>query len=142
MRPERWLPRTPGCRSAGDLHPARPQPRGPVAASAVELLDAARAWTGAYRSADTPHVDPDGLFFLAGHQPELFHPGVWFKNFALGELGAAARGAAMNLVIDSDTLKSTALRCPCGTPDDPAPRLGPFRPPRHADSLRRAADPR
>jgi hypothetical protein len=23
---------------------------------------------------------------VGGHQPELFHPGVWLKNFALNEL--------------------------------------------------------
>ena len=34
-----------------------------------------------------PHrTDPHGLLFLAGHQPQMFHPGVWYKNFALGEL--------------------------------------------------------
>ena len=32
--------------------------------------------------------DPQGLLFLAGHQPQMFHPGVWYKNFALGKLAA------------------------------------------------------
>ena len=40
----------------------------------------------AYRQVNLPSLDPQGLIFLAGHQPELFHPGVWFKNFALGAL--------------------------------------------------------
>jgi hypothetical protein len=84
-----------------------------------ELLDAALAWTSQYRSVELPSVDPAGLVFLAGHQPELFHPGVWFKNFALGELSQRYGAAAVNLVIDSDTLKSTALSVPCGTAADP-----------------------
>lgn len=84
-----------------------------------ELLRAARDWTSAYRAVEMPGEDPDGLVFLAGHQPELFHPGVWFKNFALGELARRHGAAAVNLVIDSDTLKSTALPVPCGTADDP-----------------------
>ena len=84
-----------------------------------DLLRAARVWTSAYREVELPSDDPEGLVFLAGHQPELFHPGVWFKNFALGELARRYGAAAVNLVIDSDTLKSTALMVPCGTADDP-----------------------
>ncbi len=78
-----------------------------------------RRWTSAYRSVDLPSDDPAGLLFLAGHQPELFHPGVWFKNFALGDLSRRYGAAAVNLVIDSDTLKSTSLSVPCGTPAEP-----------------------
>jgi hypothetical protein len=53
-----------------------------------------------------------GLFFLAGHQPELFHPGVWLKNFALAGLARRHGGVAINLVVDSDTLESPSLRVP------------------------------
>jgi len=52
----------------------------------ADLLAAARRWTAAYRQVDLASDDPEGLIFLAGHQPELFHPGVWFKNFALGAI--------------------------------------------------------
>ena len=85
----------------------------------AELLSAAQAWTAAYREADGPSFDPQGLIFLAGHQPELFHPGVWFKNFALGALARQHAAAAVNLVIDSDTMKSAALPTPGGSPADP-----------------------
>ena len=85
----------------------------------AQLLEAAQAWTAAYREASPPSLDPQGLIFLAGHQPELFHPGVWFKNFALGGLARRHAAAAVNLVIDSDTMKSTSLPTPCGSPDDP-----------------------
>jgi hypothetical protein len=85
----------------------------------AELLGAAQTWTAAYRQADPPSLDPQGLIFLAGHQPELFHPGVWFKNFALGELARRHGAAAVNLVIDSDTMKSTALLTPGGSLADP-----------------------
>lgn len=47
---------------------------------------------------------------LAGHQPELFHPGVWAKNFALSGLASATARQAVNLVIDGDTLKAASLR--------------------------------
>lgn len=49
---------------------------------------------------------------VAGHQPELFHPGVWVKNFALCGLAQTHGATTLNLVVDNDTMKSTALRLP------------------------------
>ena len=49
---------------------------------------------------------------VAGHQPELFHPGVWAKNFALAGLARRHGVMALNLVVDNDTVKSTSLRLP------------------------------
>ena len=49
---------------------------------------------------------PRRSIFLAGHQPQLFHPGVWFKNFALDRLARRHGAVAVNLVVDSDTIKS------------------------------------
>ncbi|HTU89869.1 MAG TPA: hypothetical protein VMF69_07220 [Gemmataceae bacterium] len=49
---------------------------------------------------------------VAGHQPELFHPGVWVKNFALCGLARKHHAASLNLIVDDDTIKSTALRVP------------------------------
>jgi hypothetical protein len=85
----------------------------------TELLSAAQAWTGAYRETEMASLDPRGLIFLAGHQPELFHPGVWFKNFSLGDLAREHGATAVNLVIDSDTMKSSSLATPGGSLADP-----------------------
>jgi hypothetical protein len=49
---------------------------------------------------------------LAGHQPELFHPGVWIKNFALYRLAREHGATPVNLVVDNDTAKTTLLRLP------------------------------
>ncbi len=49
---------------------------------------------------------------LAGHQPELFHPGVWVKNFALNGLAHETGSIPLNLVVDNDTAKSTTLLMP------------------------------
>ncbi len=49
---------------------------------------------------------------VAGHQPELFHPGVWVKNFALCGLARKHHAAALNLIVDDDAIKSTTLRVP------------------------------
>jgi hypothetical protein len=66
----------------------------------------------------------DGPLLMAGHQPELFHPGVWVKNFALAGLARRHGGVAVNLVVDNDTVKSTALRLPALTTNgDPWPHF-------------------
>jgi hypothetical protein len=51
-------------------------------------------------------------FFLAGHQPDLFHPGVWIKNFALNGLARAHGAIPLNLIVDSDTAKTISIRVP------------------------------
>jgi hypothetical protein len=91
-----------------------------------ELLDEARRWTAAYRDVTPASTDPAGPIFLAGHQPELFHPGVWFKNFALGRVAQQHGAAAVNLVIDSDTLKTPTLRVPGGDAANPQIEAVPF----------------
>ena len=83
-----------------------------------EVLAAAVAHTSAYR--DVPTVVPDDAsIFLAGHQPELFHTGVWFKYFVLDDLSRRHGAVAVNLLIDSDVPKQTALRLITGTPEAP-----------------------
>jgi hypothetical protein len=50
---------------------------------------------------------------MTGHQPELFHPGVWFKNFLAASIAQRIEAAAINLVIDNDLVRSTSVRVPC-----------------------------
>ena len=52
------------------------------------------------------------VWLVAGHQPELFHPGVWFKNFALYHLARKHGTTSINLVIDTDTAKPALLHAP------------------------------
>ena len=49
---------------------------------------------------------------VTGHQPELFHPGVWIKNFAIAAIARQAGGRALNLIVDNDIPKSASLRVP------------------------------
>jgi hypothetical protein len=89
-----------------------------------ELVDAARQYTATYRNASAqPATD---RILLAGHQPQLFHPGVWYKNFALARLAQQHQATAVNLVIDSDTLKDATLRVPGGSVEQPVVRVIPF----------------
>ena len=97
--------------------------------------DARRAAVEAARDYFRPRGEPVPDFagdrlILAGHQPELFHPGVWVKNFALNGLARRHGLTPINLVVDNDTVKSTALRLP-------GPRRRAFgEPPRRPDAVR------
>ncbi len=54
----------------------------------------------------------EALVFLSGHQPELFHPGVWFKNFLLSKMAKKASGVAVNILVDHDLARSVVLEVP------------------------------
>ncbi len=96
----------------------------------TELLRDAIRYTGSYRkvgatlvsaAADTGTATPS--IVMAGHQPTLFHPGVWFKNFALDRVARslsrtrpAAPVIAINLVIDNDVATTSSIRVPLWDP--------------------------
>jgi hypothetical protein len=69
--------------------------------------------------------DPQPLL-VTGHQPELFHPGVWVKNFASYELARKHRGVSLHLIVDNDTVKRTTVRLPAGTLAHPSVVHVPF----------------
>jgi len=72
-------------------------------------------------------LDPDAPLLLSGHQPELSHPGVWVKNFALNALASKLGGVPLFLIADSDTLKSPVLRVPSFDGNEPrSARLQPL----------------
>ncbi len=91
-----------------------------------ELVQAACSYTRAYRDVPQTACQPGVPLFLAGHQPQLFHPGVWFKNFVLSALARQHGAVAVNLAIDSDTIKTASLRVPSGTPSAPGVESVPF----------------
>ncbi len=86
-----------------------------------EAVAAAREFMGeASPGMAIPGLSPDVPLILAGHQPELSHPGVWVKSFALNRLARQVGGVPLNLVVDNDTLKSASLRFPTWDDRDPA----------------------
>ena len=91
-----------------------------------DLFQAAQRYTASYRKLPSLVIGkPSGSLtqpppiILSGHQPELFHPGVWFKNFALSQLGQQHQAIAINLIIDSDAVKQTSIPVPTGTVSEP-----------------------
>lgn len=100
-------------------------PLAELAAQArAELIEAARDYTGQYR--DLPPPAQTDRILLAGHQPQLFHPGVWYKNFVLSRLAESERAVAINLQVDSDTIKRSSIRVPTGSIAQPALEDIPF----------------
>ncbi|HEX4588549.1 MAG TPA: hypothetical protein VH120_01390 [Gemmataceae bacterium] len=86
-------------------------PLAEVRRSAVgEMAEAARRYL-ASAGEPVPDLSAESLL-VAGHQPDLFHAGVWLKNFALNSLAREHGAAPLNLVVDNDTVKSTAVRLP------------------------------
>ena len=68
---------------------------------------------------------------MAGHQPSLFHPGVWYKNFVLSELGQRFKCTSVNLIVDNDICMSASIRTPQGPATRPSFQLVPFDTPFH-----------
>lgn len=81
-----------------------------------ESLDAAAVYSAAagmdFRRAGTP----SGLIIMTGHQPELYHPGVWVKDFLLQRLSDELHASAIDLVVDSDDIGELGLKTPCLEP--------------------------
>jgi hypothetical protein len=82
------------------------------ATARTETLEAAREYLAA--AAEPSLLECKPHLFVAGHQPEFFHPGVWVKNFVLHALAKRHDAVALNLVVDDDTAKSTHLLLPAG----------------------------
>src|SRR5262249_19040708 len=87
-----------------------------------ELVRLAQHYTQQYLDLPTA-VDKtaEPALILAGHQPQLFHAGVWYKNFVLSSVAAETALLAINLVVDNDTSRADTLRVPSGS--HAAPRI-------------------
>lgn len=94
------------------------------AAARRELRELARGYTSQYRdvaavSSTDASALADSPIILSGHQPQLFHPGVWFKNFVLSTLAQRHQAIGINLIIDNDMARSMSIRVPGGTAAEP-----------------------
>ena len=79
--------------------------------SRIELTERALTYSSQYLSScDAPTADQP--IVMSGHQPELFHAGVWYKNFVLSELAERTGAVAINLVVDSDLSDRNSIRFP------------------------------
>lgn len=89
-----------------------------AAVAQKHLITAATAYTQNYR--DTSWYDPAKTdIIISGHQPELFHPGVWFKNFALSSIAAQHDAIGIQLIIDNDLSRRHSVAVPTGRTSQP-----------------------
>jgi hypothetical protein len=93
--------------------------RAPVLRAQVqrEVLSASRSYLERH-GLDVPDVrlpsegEAVSPLIVTGHQPELFHPGVWVKNFATAAIARRYSGHGLNLIVDNDLPKSSTIRVP------------------------------
>lgn len=81
----------------------------------IEVLQKAIEYTRVYADVDVPAKHESGQlppFILSGHQPELFHSGVWFKNFLLSDLATHTGAVGINFLVDHDLCRSPSIRVP------------------------------
>ena len=54
----------------------------------------------------------DALVIVLGHQPDFIHPGVWAKHIVAARAAEAVDGIALDLIVDSDSVKRSHLAIP------------------------------
>lgn len=86
------------------------------AAARSEVLSLATRYTSTLLAPAPQHsaLYSQSLWFVGGHQPELYHPGVWAKSAALHELAAQGPGVALNLTVDNDLCPGAVISVPRG----------------------------
>ncbi|MFM7035549.1 MAG: hypothetical protein ACKOYJ_10290 [Planctomycetia bacterium] len=92
-----------------------------IAATRREILTVAAEYSGSYRDVHRPSNMAEWIaqpIVMGGHQPELFHAGVWLKNFVLDAYARQLGGTAINLVIDTDRCARTSIDVPVGSPEE------------------------
>jgi hypothetical protein len=60
--------------------------------------------------------EPESIV-VTGHQPELYHPGIWVKDFLLQRLADETGASALDLVVDSDGFEAVEIHSPCFKPE-------------------------
>jgi hypothetical protein len=90
-----------------------------VSEARQDLLKKALQHSSQYLDTSEHHETSLSRIVLLGHQPELFHPGVWFKNFFAHHLARQLSAVCINLLIDNATLDSAAIQVPAGNPGSP-----------------------
>lgn len=57
------------------------------------------------------------LIVMTGHQPTLYHPGVWAKDFLVQRFTEDVASLGIDLVVDTDAAGAVELVAPCLSPD-------------------------
>lgn len=79
-----------------------------------ELLDAATRSTERMGLAARP--PGAGPLIVTGHQPDLYHAGVWVKDFLVERLARETGGTGVDIVVDTDGFDWVGMTAPCLDP--------------------------
>jgi hypothetical protein len=82
------------------------------AAARAEILELARRQTEAMDEAAVAAPDPALPLLVTGHQPDLYHPGIWAKNFIVDAVCRRTGFSGLNLTVDSDLPSSRGVELP------------------------------
>jgi hypothetical protein len=61
--------------------------------------------------------DISSPIIASGHQPELYHPGVWIKDFAVDRIAEDQGAVSLHVPVDTDLVKSASVAFPIWSPD-------------------------
>ncbi len=81
-----------------------------------EALTLAREWSSRHGIPTKEGAEPDLTVVATGHQPGLYHPGVWLKVFALQEIARSSGSVGLDIVVDTDGFDAVGLTAPRLTP--------------------------
>lgn len=85
-------------------------------AARLETVAEARRYSREIGVSEPPEPVGD-LIIMTGHQPELYHPGIWVKNFLVQRMADEVGAVGIDLVVDTDACSSVVLRVPCLRPE-------------------------
>ncbi len=82
----------------------------------AEALERAREFS-ARLGVPVRDASTQDILVVTGHQPEIYHPGIWIKDFLLQRLSEDTGAAAIDVVVDSDSFDTVEVHSPCLRPD-------------------------
>src|SRR3989442_5091306 len=86
----------------------------------IEVLQAAQTYAQSLNLTASP-FPPSDLLLVTGHQPFLFHPGIWLKHLLIDRLAGSGMGA-LSMPVDNDVAEDVGADVP--HLDAAGPRLG------------------
>jgi hypothetical protein len=81
----------------------------------AEALNDAAEYSSALGISGAPSTSP--LIAMTGHQPELYHPGVWVKDFLIQRFSEETGATGVDVVVDTDLAGAMDMRTPCLVPE-------------------------
>lgn len=81
-----------------------------------DLLEVGRTFSARLGVPVVEDCDPEEPIIATGHQPEIFHPGVWVKGFLLERLARLIGACPVDVVVDTDAFEAVSVASPCMQP--------------------------